>query len=466
MLEILFIAWQVVFLGFFLGVNGSYLLLNVLSYGPMRKRMSEETGQAYPVVENGLELPISLLVPAYNEEKVIVESVRSFLALDYPDYEIIVCLDGSTDQSLNRLIDAFELQPGVTWAHGALRTQPVLAAYVSKRYSKLTVLHKANGGKADALNAALNVSRCPLLCTVDADSILEPDSLRRIAHPFMADPSIAGVGGTIRVANSCTIEHGRIVDVAAPREWLARFQTVEYMRAFLFGRTGFNRLHALPLVSGAFGVFRKTAILEAGGFRTGHVGEDMEIVLRLHRARIQHGKPWKVVSLPDPVCWTEVPEDIPSLAAQRNRWHRGLTQNLIEYRSLMLKPKGKWLSWFALPFMAIGEWLGPLIELLGYAGLLLFYGKGVISAQALAAFGLLALGSGTLLSVSAFILEELSFRVYTQPKDIAMLLAAALLENFGYRQLTVWWRVRGMADAFIKHKGAWGKMERKPFAST
>lgn len=234
--------------------------------------------------------------------------------------------DGSRDDTLQQLIAAFELDPFPEVYRRVLETQPVQTIYRSRSHARLRVIDKANGGKADALNAGINLAQSPLVCCVDADSILQQDSLQRMIRPFLDDERTIAAGGTIRVANGCDVYQGFLAESRVPKSLLARFQVVEYLRAFLFGRTGWSVLNSVTIVSGAFGMFRKSALLAVGGYRTQTVGEDMELVLRLHERRIRERRKDRIVYIPDPICWTEVPEDYRSLRNQRIRWHRDNSQ--------------------------------------------------------------------------------------------------------------------------------------------
>src|SRR6185369_10958297 len=280
-----------------------------------------------PEIFTGFEPKISVLVPAYNEEANIAASIRSLLQLDYPDYEVVVINDGSRDRTLDVLREEFALQEFPEAFLVRLQTRPVRGLYRSLVHPQLRVIDKVNGGKADALNAGINGARFPLFCGVDADSILQQDSLRLVARPFLEDPSTVACGGTIRIANGCQMSGGALVRAGVPRSYLALCQTVEYLRAFLFGRAGWSPLNALLIISGAFGLFDKEVVVQVGGYRTDSIGEDMELVVRLHRILRKRRQKYRIALVPDPVCWTEAPEDLQTLKNQRVRWQRGLSDS-------------------------------------------------------------------------------------------------------------------------------------------
>jgi cellulose synthase/poly-beta-1,6-N-acetylglucosamine synthase-like glycosyltransferase len=452
---------QWLFLFYFIGINTGYLMLNMLSLVSLSGLMRANTIDALPRAHSGFELPISLLVPAYNEQATIAASLRSMLQLSYPQFEIIVINDGSKDDTLGVLIREFALQPFPEAYRDRLATKQVRSLYRSTIYSQLRVIDKENGGKADSLNAGINVSRYPLFCAVDADSVLQRDSLQRVAQPFLEDASVIASGGTVRIVNGCKVSGGFLEKVDLPDNPLALMQIVEYLRAFLFGRMGWSPINAMLIISGAFGLFKKEAVVEAGGYRTDTVGEDMELVVRLHRLYRLARKPYRIVFVPDPICWTEAPEDLRTLKNQRIRWQRGLAESLTMNFSLLFHPRSGAVGWLAFPFMMIFEWLGPLVEVTGYLFMFLIYLFGVVSAQALWVFLFIAIGFGLMLSVSGLLLEEMTFHLYPRGRHLARLLGAVLLENLGYRQLNSLWRLTGLLRWLFRSRAHWGEMKRK-----
>ena len=448
------------FLGYFVCVNGGYFALYALALGEVRRQLQVRTLEDLPRAYSGLEPPVSILVPAYNEEATIATSVRSMLQLDYPEFEVIVVNDGSRDGTMQALRDAFALLPFPEAYWRRVEVKPVRGIYRSARYPNLRVIDKENGGKADALNAGINASRFPLFCGVDADSVLERGSLRRVVAPFVEDPHVIASGGIVRIANGCEVRDGFLESVALPRRLLPLLQIVEYLRAFLFGRMGWTPLNAVLIISGAFGLFRKETVVAAGGYRHDTVGEDMELVVRLHRMHRETGRPYRIVFVPDPICWTEAPESLRVLRSQRTRWQRGLAESLTLNLSLAFGRRAGPPGWLAFPFMAVFEWLGPVVEVAGYVLMVAGFAFGAVSAEALAAFLLLAVGLGISLSVCALLLEEISFHVYKRPRELATLAAIAVIENFGYRQLVSLWRLEGLWKWATGAKARWGEMTR------
>ena len=454
-----FATWFV--FAYFILLNGGYLTLNLLSILSLRRTAHRRVLDELPQVYSALEIPISILVPAYNEEQTIAASVRSLLQLSYSEFEIIVVNDGSKDGTLAALQREFGLQLFPEALRVQIASQPVKAVYQSARYPNLRVIDKHNGGKADALNAGINASRYPLFCGVDADSILQRDSLQRVVRPFLDDNSMVATGGTIRIANGCEVSGGYLTRVGLPSNPWAMFQVVEYLRAFLFGRLGWSAMSGMLIISGAFGLFRKDMVVMVGGYRPKTIGEDMELVVRMHRVLREKRIPYKIEFVADPVCWTEAPEDRATLRTQRIRWQRGLSESLAANWGLMFSRNGGVPGWIAFPFMVLFEWLGPVVELGGYLFMALAFWFGLVSWSALALFLFVAIGLGILLSVSGLLLEEMSFHIYPKASHLARLGVMVVLENFGYRQLNSWWRLVGLYKWAMRTESAWGTMTRK-----
>jgi cellulose synthase/poly-beta-1,6-N-acetylglucosamine synthase-like glycosyltransferase len=408
--------------------------------------------------------PITLIAPAFNEEATCVEATRSLLTLRYGDMEILVCNDGSKDHTMERLTEAFDLEPAFRLQTGDIPTAGIRGVYRSRVHHVLWVIDKDNGGKADTLNAGLNFCRTPLFCAMDADSLLEREALTRIVRPFVEDARTIAAGGVIRIINGCTVEEGAVTDVRLPRELLPRFQVLEYLRAFLAGRMGWHELNSTLIISGAFGVFRRELVVEVGGYATDTVGEDMELVVRLHRHCLENKIPYSIGFVPDPVAWTECPSTLKVLGRQRDRWQRGLVEVLLRHRRMLLNPRYGRIGMLAYPYFVFLEMLSPLIEVLGYVGFFVALALGRVSTLYATAFLSVAIGLGIGLSFTAVALEELGFRRYPKRSDLYRLIWLAVAENFGYRQLTALWRLRGLVTVFRKAKG-WGRMERRGFGA-
>lgn len=455
------IAWLVI--GGAILQNALYLVQLVIAQRALAEEPPEPQSAVLWRRTHAVAPPITLMAPAYNEAATVENSVLSLLALDYPRFEVIVINDGSKDDTLRILQDRFDLKPVARDFESATRHAPIRGIYQSQSHDRLIVIDKENGGKADALNAGLNLARSPIVCSMDADSILEADSLLRAVQPFIEDPErVVAVGGTIRIANGCSIRDGRLHAIGVSRNILALFQTVEYLRAFLLARLAWSRLGALTIISGAFGLFRRSALLEIGGYAHGTVGEDMELVVRLHRHGIDTGQPNRIVFLPEPVCWTEVPENLRVLGRQRARWHRGAIETFVRHGAAMLHPRYGRVGVIGMGQVLLFDLIGPVLELMGYILLPAMWVLGILSFDYVLAFFALSVFFGIAVSVGAMVIEEASLRRVEKISDLLRLSAAAVLENFGYRQVNSLWRLRGLWQ-WMRGVKSWGEMTRKGF---
>lgn len=408
--------------------------------------------------------PIAILVPAYNEQSTVVESVRSLLALQYPVFEVVVINDGSRDATLATLIEAFQLAPVTRSYESSVAHVPIRGLYGSPEYPRLLVIDKANGGKADALNAGINLCRAPLFCAVDADSMLEADALLRAVQPFVDDPiRTVAVGGAVRTVNGCTVRRGRVVRIDLPRRLLPLLQTVEYLRAFLMGRLAWERLRALTLISGAFGIFRRQVAVDVGGYSRATVGEDLEIIMRIHRWMLDRKVDYRIHFVPEPVCWTEVPEHFRVLARQRIRWQRGALETFFRYKDMLLRPRYGRIGTLGLVHMLIVDVLGPPIEVLGYLLLPLFWMFGLLHPDQGFAYLAVTFTFGVFLSIATLILEEMELQRFSRPAHLLLLTGIAIVENFGYRQINNFWRVVGWWRFAKGVRHEWGEMTRSGF---
>jgi cellulose synthase/poly-beta-1,6-N-acetylglucosamine synthase-like glycosyltransferase len=454
------------FLCYFVALDAVYATLFAISFyasGSHMRRLA--LGGDDVVLQSPLTPPMSIILPAFNEEACIVDSVDALRLLEYGELEIIVVDDGSTDAMLERLTDAYDLVLSQTPLRLQLPCMPTHAVYVSRRLPNLVVVCKENGGcKADAINAGVNAARFPLVCVTDADAILEKDALLRAIRPFIERPQeTIAVGGTVRIVNGCAVSVGRITRVRAPRNLLAALQVVEYMRAFSASRTAWSRLGGLFLISGAFGVFRKDALVEVGGFNPKAIGEDMELVLRMHRTFRAQKRRFRIVFVPDPVVWTEAPESLKGLRSQRKRWHRGLLQCLWWNRRMVLRPSQGAVSMLGLPYLWIFEAGGTVVEVVGYVVIVLSALLGELNAAFLVLFVVVAMAYGVALSVSALVMDDTRSLHSQSVADIAWLLLCTVIENFGYRQLLAVWRFAAMIGLLAGRDAGWEPLERKGF---
>lgn len=461
--EFVVVRIEMIVLVYFLAINTFYGVLlgsAALEMGRHLLRVWRENG--WRILGSEVAPSLSMLTPAHDEAATVAQSVRALLTLQYPNLEVVLVNDGSTDGTLDVLQREFELAPIHPIYRKQIETRLVRGLYRSRINPNLVVVDKENGGKADALNAGLNVARGDLVCAMDADTLIEPDALLRMARPFLMADDVVAAGGTIRVANGSEVRAGRIVKARAPRGWLAGVQTIEYLRAFLFGRLGWNNLGGNLIISGAFGLFRRDAMVAAGGYVHDTVGEDMELVAHLRKSGIERGTASRVEFIPDPVAWTEVPDSLEVLGRQRDRWHRGLADVLWRHRGLLFRPRYGALGFVVYPYFLVFELFAPVVEALGLLGAAIGLAFGLLNLDFALLFFLVAYGYALVLSLLTLALEEWSFHRYGDFKDRILLLAWALVESLGYRQMTVVWRLRGLIK-YIRGRTEWGVMSRKGF---
>lgn len=447
---------------FFMFSNLANLIILILGYINSRTKYAEaNAGLIDKLSSLRILTPISVLMPCYNEEKSIIDSVRSMLSLDYPDIEVVVCNDGSKDSSLQLLIEEFDLIAVNLDTPMTLSTMPVRQTYISRTEKRLFVIDKDNGGKADALNACINFSRNPLICCVDSDSLLDNDGLVRVALPFLNDPErTIAVGGTISIISGDGTGFNRSV----PFTWLGMIQAVEYLRAFLVGRMGWDYLGCTTIISGAFGLFKKSIVVKVGGYTRGSIGEDMELLLRLHAYCKDHNEAYRVHFLPDPVCWTEAPSDLETLGKQRSRWQQGLCDSLWRTRSLIFKRGGGSLSWLALPYLLFFEAIAPVVEAFSYVLLALGFVLGWSIWDDVIVLVAVTNLFGVVMNFTALVIDQLTFSRYTSRSDLMKLMLGSVFEQIVYRQIHLYWRIRGTYRWF-KGGHNWGEMKRKGFRS-
>jgi cellulose synthase/poly-beta-1,6-N-acetylglucosamine synthase-like glycosyltransferase len=407
--------------------------------------------------------PVSIIIPAYNEAEGIVDAVRSMSIVSYPRFEIVITNDGSTDDTLQLLIDGFDLELVRVPYRPDIETAPIRAIYRTHSPTAITVIDKENGGRADALNAGINAARYPYVLCTDADVILDAKCLVASMRRVVEDRErTVVVGGNIRPLNGSRVELGHLVSAGVPKEYIPRMQVIEYLRTFVASRPAWSAMQALPLVSGAFGVWKRAAVIDVGGFAPGHLGEDMDLTMRMHRHHIDNNIPYRMVYEPAAVIWTEVPFNARVLRGQRIRWHRGLMQVVRSCAPMTFNPKYGKLGMVTWAGMFLFEFLAPLIEFAGWIMIPVAAYLGVLNLAALVLLLLLAYGIGLINSFLALLLDE-SFGYLNSPRDTWRLVVAAMFENLGYRQMTVYWRIRAIFGG--RSTKGWGNMERRGVAN-
>lgn len=412
-------------------------------------------------------LPVSFVVPAYNEQNTIRESVLALLSLHYPEFKVIVVNDGSSDDTAGTMIKEFGMKP----IHRVrddenITHKPIRQIYGSDKYPDLLFLDKENGKKADAINAGLTCVRTPLFCVIDADSLLESGALLKAVRPFLeTSDNVIAVGGTVGIANGCTVKNGRVTKYGLPKKFLPRLQVVEYIRAFLMARLAASRKGTLAIISGAFGIFRRDIAVAIGGYDTTTVGEDMEMVLRMHRYMMERNIPYSVRYVPEPVCWTEAPESFKFLSNQRIRWQRGALECLARHKTMLFNPKYGRLGMVTLPTFLLVDLISPIMEIVGYFLIILLILFGWLDAKYLIAL-LVLFSFGVMITVMSLMIEQDEIEQFTNPMDLIKVLLTACVENLGYRQICSFWRMRGLFQHFRGKKATWGSMERVGFKTS
>jgi cellulose synthase/poly-beta-1,6-N-acetylglucosamine synthase-like glycosyltransferase len=418
------------------------------------------------ITESPLAPPITLVAPAHNEEKSIRVSIRNLLELDYPELEVIVINDGSKDRTLHELQDEFRLRPIRMVYVQQVPSAEIRALYRSDVDPRLLVIDKESAGsKADAVNAGLNAVTSPYVCIVDSDSMLERDSLLRIMVPVLADPKrVVGVGGIIRILNGSEIQGGQLTRVRLPRKSIEVIQVIEYLRAFLVGREAWAQGNMMLIISGAFGLFRTDLIRAIGGYRARAIGEDLDLVTRLHRYLLENRQDYRIQFVPDPVCWTEAPSDLKSLGRQRARWHKGLMDTLRLNIDMLFRPRYGRVGALALPYLWIYELFAPIIELGGIVTIIVAAALGDLRRDFFIQFMIFGYAFATVISIGAVLQEELTYKRYSDWKDVARLVTYCFFEHFPYRQLHMVWRLQGLWQ-YLRGDISWKPLKRKGLRS-
>lgn len=444
-------------------INFTYTFIFLLSIRAISIHRKKNRYWSYKDMIDSSYIPsLSIIVPCYNEALTIVDNIKSLLRSEYREFQLVIVNDGSTDETMEVLRKEFQLQRVDMSYKEEIKTKKVNNIYLSTLDDKIIVLDKEQGGKADALNSGINISKYSMITAIDADSIIESDSLLRIVRPFIENPDVVVSGGIVRPINDSVINKGFIEKIKLGKKSIVRFQIVEYLRAFLFGRIGFGEVNALMIISGAFGVFKRKVIIEAGGYTANTIGEDMELIVKIHRMMKETGEKYKIVFEPWAVCWTQVPEDMKTLKNQRKRWQKGLMDTMLYHKSMLFNLKYGTVGLIGMPYFFFIEMLGPVIEITGYIFFLISLWYGNISYEFAIIFFSFAVLYGIFLSIGAILLDEYNFKKSTSISDYIILVIYSILENFGYRQITTYWRF----IAFWQYKirdNKWGVMKRTRF---
>src|SRR5438477_4583961 len=432
---------------YYLASNFAYLLMLMIALKTSAAHHRRRESHTLSLIHDSpLAPPIAIIAPAHNEEGSIRVAVRNLLELDYPELEVIVVNDGSEDRTLEEMRDEFRLRLIRAVYVPQVKSAPVRGLYRSDADARLLVVDKeAAGSKADAVNAGLNVANSPYVCVVDADSVLERDALLRIMVPILEDPKrVIAVGGIIRVLNGSEIQGGTLRRVRLPRKSIEVIQVIEDLRAFLIGREAWAQGNMLTIISGAFGVFRTDLVRAVGGYRASSIGEDMDLVARLHRHMRRRGADYQVRFVPDPMCWTEAPSDLRSLARQRARWQKGLLDVLWSNRDMLFRSRYGRIGCFAFPYLWLFELFAPIMETLGIATIVLAAALNILSREFFLQFLIFGYAFATVISIGSVLQEEITYKRYNDWKDVVRLVSYCFFEHFPYRQLHMVWCLQGL----------------------
>ena len=470
-LQIIMTIIHYFFLVFSLAAISSYVILALISTIETIEYVKKNSFVNYKeILTSSFSPSISIIAPAYNESLHIVENVRSILSSHYVNYDVIIVNDGSKDDSLSKLIEAYDLVQIDHYINEQIKTKPLrngIYKSTNPAFDKLTVIDKENGGKADALNTGLNVSKSKYVACIDVDCLLLEDALQKMIKPFLesTDVKVIAAGGVIRIANSCTVKDGKLLDVNFPKTWLEQGQILEYFRAFLLGRMAWSRLNGLLVISGAFGLFDKKIAIKVGGYDTNTVGEDMEIIVRMRRYLEDTKQKYKVAYIPDPLCWTEAPHNYKTFISQRNRWTRGTIETLKRHRKIGFNPKYKTLGLISYPYWFFFERMAPIIEVAGiiFFGILIALNK--VRWDYALAFIIMAYLFSVLFSIVAIVSEELTFHQYKKKATGFKLVLIAILEPLVNHPFILYSAIKGNIDYYFNKKKKWGKMVRKGMAN-
>jgi cellulose synthase/poly-beta-1,6-N-acetylglucosamine synthase-like glycosyltransferase len=440
-----------------------YIIQFIVSYYEIKRSIRKKPAEDYERYANSKNLmPVSILLPAFNEQTNIVKSIEALLNINYPEYELIVINDGSTDRTNDLIIEAFALKEVNLPVKISIATQKVRQIFYNAEYPGLIYINKDRGGKADALNAGINASKYPLFVSIDADSRIEKDAVLILATEFLKDTNTVVAGGIIRISNGSVIEDGVWQKFKIPQRSIEKFQIIEYFRSFFAGRISWGPTNSILIVSGAFGVFNKQIAIDSGGYKVNSVGEDMELVVRIHRHMHDKKKKYVIIFSENAVCWTQGPSSIRDLRTQRRRWQIGLMDTLFSHKRMFLNPRYGFTGLFAIPYSWIFEFLGAIVETVGYITIPFSFIFGVLSSGFFLLYIVISIGLGIMFSVAGLILEQTSNKGCITSKQIMDLARHAFLENFGYRQMITLFRVEGILR-YRKLKGTWGEIERREF---
>lgn len=442
------------FLAYFVTLNISYMGLIALGVAANRRRSRERRATNLGRIESSdLTVPVSVIIPAYNEGAALMDTVHSALRMRFPEFEVIVVNDGSTDGTLERLLEAYDLAPRGREMQGRVPTQSVRAVFRSRLDPRLWVIDKENGGKADAANAGLNLMRYRYLLLTDADCIFARDALSRMIRPVNYDPArIVGLGATMRPLNGCDVRDGRVTDCELPPQWLVRFQLMEYASMFLATRLGWSALNAVPVLSGGISLWRKDTLRDMGGFTVTTTHEDLDTTIRIHQHFHAERQDYRIVYLPATVAWTEVPHTWLGIYRQRKRWQRAIFESVWRGRRMWFNPRYGTVGVILMPYLLLYEALGPIVELTSWVLTLALLALGIVDPLLLLAFLVTAAGLTAATRLAALVIDLVFYRDRTVG-ELLRLSATGFMEFWVYRPYLLVARVHALAEFLAGHRG-------------
>ena len=448
-----------VFYSLYLLVYATFLVVSV-TVGASELYKNQQMSRLHNEISHEYYFPVSIVVPGYNEEITICDTVNSLLNLEYKLYEIVIVDDGSKDNTSKVLIDTFKMKRVRRKIKKSIRCQEEEFVYESYGYKvPIVLIRKKNGGKADALNMGINASRYPYFICMDADSMLQHDALERIVKPVLTDENLIACGGLVRIANGVVLENGRVKKYGMPKKMVTAMQVLEYERSFLASRILFDMFNGNMIISGAFGLFKKDIVIAVGGYDHGTMGEDMELVVRLHVFCKKNNIPYTIKYEPEAVCWSQAPESMSDLKKQRRRWHLGLFQSLSKHSQVLLSTKYGALGTVSYMYFVIFELMSPYIEIFGLFSVIIMYFLGMISLRVIIMFSILSILFGAVLTLSAFFSRIHTQNVKLSSKDAWKAIWACIYESVWFRVILAFTRMTAFIG-YKKKKLQWGKIKR------
>ncbi|MBF8263783.1 MAG: Glycosyl transferase [Parachlamydiales bacterium] len=430
------------FLWYFTSINVIYTVFMIIGAFGILSRRKELAAEDLTELLSSESMPeFTFVIPVYNESENVLNTIFNLLNLTYRYKKLVIINDGSIDKTFDILLKSLELIKIPQYFENRLPTQKIRAVYQSKLHPEIIVLDKDHGGKFDAQNAGVNALRSEYFISVDADTFIEDAGFEALIRPILTSPETIAVGAGVRIVNSCTIEYHRITTARFPQKFLPAFQEIEYLRSFML-RQGLSSINGVFVIAGAFGVFSRHLILQVGGY-CNSVSEDMEIIIRLHHYMKKFRLPYKIEYLPDPVAWTIGPSTLKSLGKQRSSWHFGILESLWHHKRLFFNPFYGFFGLFIFPFAVICEAFEPVVECIAWIYVLITLSLGLLNVHFLLLLLMVSFGYTIIYAIFCLLLEELSFRRYPSMRNLLALLGSNLVENIGYRQITVYWRLRG-----------------------